>query len=270
MNLKKFQKEFKMTAFTRWFESAGVFCLVLSGCRNAATPSHFAIHNAEPNLDNSPTLYVANSTVGLVAPDGSTFSGAIVSNTRILTAVHCIHDFVEASQYTINFGSVVSNAVSLHGVGKVRRHPMSDLGTIDLEAPVPAGFLPVPVLPANSLKAGQNVVAAGFGSTGPNSEGVYEGANTVLRWGWLTFEAWHAEVSLASPGGPNKIYRSVLSFVPGENGSNICLGDSGGPLYAQVDGSWGLTGVNSGVDGDCNSSALASDPRANSSWIIAP
>ena len=254
---------------------AGMAIVVLSslpGCGNeqSQTPttaeSQVNVFRHQQSVSGSPTPYLTTSTVFIRTPGGEQCTGSIVSSTRIITAHHCSVDGLNGSAYTLEFGTDIANmSVKMRGRGVVRQHPDSDIATIDFERPLPSGYSPVPILPENTLKKGDRVVVAGFGVTAERPDGGYQPPR-YLRWGYMMFNNWKAQINLPLRSGGMQSYRSVLEFLPDDRGTVVCSGDSGGPVYAQHNGAWGLAGILSASD--CANRSSSADPRPNVTWIF--
>jgi hypothetical protein len=222
------------------------------------------IARPEESLKKAPAV-VKRSTVLLVIDQFTKCTGTIVAKDKILTAHHCFQGDEDASKVVVFFGPDAKTArFRRKGKGKARFHPKLDLAVFLIES-LPEGFAPVPILPVTSqLAPGDGVVIAGYGSS--SSEGLDYGK--FLRWGKTNFTSYEEVVKYQ--GGIT--YRSILRFESPAEGSTVCGGDSGGPVYRKFKGRWGLTGVISGGPAFCEqySETLAADPRPNASWILAP
>lgn len=249
------------------FSAGFLFFLGATACRNADDAdngSDVNVANANKKIADAPTEYVTKSTVYLQIQKKFGCSAVIVGKSRILTAKHCV-DTSRASDVEVVFGVDLERAVAILPVRNLRLHQSSDLATVDLTGALPSGFKPVPIFAPQSsqLVAGKQAVVAGYGYVGGKDANNPLGKVQFLRWGYVNFDAWYAQFT--SEDG--YVFRSVLRWLPGQAGSMLCYGDSGGPMFANFNGAWGLVGVNSMTEKGCVTGGYTSDPRPNIAWI---
>jgi secreted trypsin-like serine protease len=164
--------------------------------------------------------------------DGSSLycSGTLISSTRILTAAHCLPS--DVTRVSTPVWQADGSAREMRAARWVT-HPeyqetsaglLNDVAVITLSSPMPAP--PMPLLVSNPSAQGQQVFIAGWG--GPNYELV----------------AGYARLTIVNALHVGYDYTG--------NGSNTCPGDSGGPMYRAVGGTYGVVGItSSGTSQEC-------------------
>ena len=260
-----------------------IFILAVVSCTAVKHDSEVSIASPNPSVKNAPTEYVEKSTVFLkLASNDHSYNctGVLVTSRRILTADHCMDIVKKNDEVTVSFGSDPSGFLEawrnfqefnidrsqLRGVTRIRRHPTSDLATLDLTEEAPKGSKPVVIhSPETPLPKGQEVVVAGFGPVCDSKVKEKE----YLRWGWMNFDKW-LEADTGGEGARRRTYPNALRFTPGSGNSSVCRGDSGGPVFALLENKiWGLVGIISmshQEGGEYN--ATSADARANAAWIL--
>lgn len=196
----------------------------------------------------------ANTTVGrstvrlsIAAGDKSYLcSGTIIAPDIVMTAAHCLVKADRVLVYTQD-GPRLSVAFKSHeeyrsrtltagflGFGVRTDGTRNDIGLIRLHQDVPLNL--VARLPFRALQAGEgiDVVIAGFGRTSLDEN--------IDSSGVLTMAPARAELKILT----TELTEAQL----GITGRQLCNGDSGGPIYAVLDGIYSVIGVESyGVDG---------------------
>ncbi|MFN4894756.1 MAG: S1 family peptidase [Pseudomonadota bacterium] len=144
-------------------------------------------------------------------------SGVRLNVTTVLTAAHCLNEFVFSISVELPSGERITPT-------KITIHPkaatlgslfINDLALLTISPP--AGEIPPPTVPiAESVKVGDTLTILGYGATtGENSTG-----SGVLRVGEMQVD----EVT----------NDSILSDYTPTTPSNTCFGDSGGPAFVKV------------------------------------
>src|SRR5262249_17866757 len=114
----------------------------------------------------------------------------------------------------------------------------NDLGLIKLSAPV-AGIEPSPInVVASQAPVGMAVTVGGYGATQRDGQGT----------AGIEFALTHTSMSCPSLGIGSDT--NLLCFSQADN-TGTCLGDSGGPSFAMIDGKLTVVGVTSFGDQHC-------------------
>ncbi|KAJ8664874.1 hypothetical protein QAD02_006536 [Eretmocerus hayati] len=189
--------------------------------------------------------------------------GAIISQTHILTAGHCVDDYIKnpvillTQRLVIEVGSVVAGSGTIHQIRRISRkegfdpNPRgpyfmpNDIAVITLRTPVQISKDVRPVeLPEPNFRVpdGSRVLVSGYGGSEVNTP-----VSKILK---------KAELYVLSHNDCNEFYsekfrKTVLSShicTMRGPGHGTCQGDSGGPL------AWNnkIIGVVSGGTGHCN------------------
>lgn len=172
----------------------------------------------------SPVVYIA-----LERRDGQfSCTGTMLTPTSVLTAAHCTTGGVRRAQVAggNDFNQVASvvqvfvhpGASSDNSANRIR----NDLAVMRLDQPLNLPTLPI--IASRSVEAGDIISILGYGLTEDKETG-------ELRSG---------EMEVSSNEGD-----SIVAIF-GDEGSNTCFGDSGGPAIYSRDGLTGVVGVTSG------------------------
>ena len=243
----------------------GRFCvtLVLSGVLAASAGAATFQPRIVINDDDGAAAAVAlgapfDSVVELRFFDDASFtggfglcSGALISQTTILTAQHCLEDVINPDQVQVRFTEGNGTLQFERTVSAIQRMPFydyltdgTDLATLKLSDPV-ENRTPFLLTPENVL--GETVRMVGYGLNGLGGTG-HQGTRTGARW---AADNVIDGVGLGEPySGPNLLFASTF-FEPGDPDfialeGTTAPGDSGGPLLVQRGGEWTIAGVLSG------------------------
>jgi hypothetical protein len=163
-------------------------------------------------------------------------SGVRLNSTTILTAAHCLNEFVFSVLVEVSSGERIAPS-------RIELHPeATDLGSIFindlalLTISPPEGEIAPPVVPiAERIATGDRLTILGYGVT--------DGLNPVISGGLHIGEMLVAEVTT----------NSIFSDYTPPTLSNTCFGDSGGPAFiVDQNGGLALAGITStGADVSC-------------------
>lgn len=219
--------------------------LILMAACKASRPSAFLVSENDPSIvggeEAKITDPISKSTVAILeSGKGIVCTGTLVATNLILTAAHCVSG-LHPSKLRVSFGPDVSSfqAPTVKVVGGritekwINPTPETetnwgDIALIRIETDAPAGYTPVRLLSdSRHLSNGMEVTIAGFGvlQMNPYTETKKLHKATVL----LTKK----EFSLTE---------FLIDF---QSGKTVCHGDSGGPVYVQINGKLFVIGVTS-------------------------
>jgi len=205
---------------------------------------------------NDVSEIVNGSTVAIQDPDskravlliirsGDTIkgcTGSVISNRIILTAAHCVEG---ANKDAINVvfhpdmscQSGYNTSKTISSVDYIKHENYStevsgenDLALIKLASPVPGNYHPQALFDGKSTPSSDDVLMIGYGVTDSDKED-----SLTLR---KVTKSYLKNTVISGQG---------ITFV--QLTSGVCSGDSGGPLYVQVNGQYKIIGVNSIVMG---------------------
>lgn len=197
-----------------------------------SAPDFSAVYDGEPM---TATDYGFTSTV-YVRFDGGSCSGTLIAPDLVLTAAHCVE---EKPMYVAFWNG--QKLVDPRRVIRYKAHEKytekpehfsdyADIALLRLESSVPAGYRSVPLLSDPNLIRGE-VTVQGLGRSGPN--GRLSGL-TQAKMHTVSTDSQHYLLRLLDPRAAH----------------SVCVGDSGGPVYLNVNGTNYLAGVISFIDAD--------------------
>jgi secreted trypsin-like serine protease len=155
-------------------------------------------------------------------------TGTMITPTKVLTAAHCMENAVNADVLlgvsANKLAYITSNGWQIHP--NFTRSANGALGSdvAVVNVPVPLPLPTVPILSSTAPQIGQKGVIFGYGTTGTADD------YGQLRSGVMKIDAVDASRIFANYEGST---------------SNVCSGDSGGPLLVQVGGQLTIGGTTS-------------------------
>ena len=233
--------------FARKLAAVIPIIIAISACQNSPSSSDEKIVGGSGNIPaNHPG---STSTVALVYEDAPTedlraaCTGTVIAKDLILTAAHCVDSVrkgVLTVYFTKNSESRVGSVLKKIKVADFRMFPKFfeqyeisfDVAWLRLAEPIPDFASPVPiVVDERLLVSGTPVDLAGYGNIAMSfSAGQFE----------KRFVSVHIEKFINRTP-----FHALLFFREPEKG--MCYGDSGGPLFMKVNGSWAVAGVTKGL-----------------------
>lgn len=197
--------------------------------------------------------------VGSVVVRGSAYSGVLISPRHVLTAAHVVGDAGPAEVvFVLHPGSSAPLTLAAEAVTRFpdAAFPYDDLAVVQLQTPAPSGVPAYPIR-AQPPAAAQSITLVGYGGSGNGDTGPSVGASSsVKRAGRNRIDAVVA--TLDESGRTSAFF--VFDFDgPAGNGSTggptlgnaiesgLAGGDSGSPVFAEIDGVLWLVGISTFV-----------------------
>ncbi|MCX6111250.1 MAG: trypsin-like serine protease [Proteobacteria bacterium] len=219
--------------------AATLFSLATAACAVKPAASGLKIsHGAPVDVDSADPERISTAGLTALTPGGTyTCSAAIIGNAVLVTAAHCVEPGAKIYAY---FGpnmarastgefTLVADAVihpDFDPDQATNDLPLNDVALLHLSRLIPAGYEPVPILPSETdLQRDDVVEVAGYGITDVG------GDSGELRYTRTTYI------------GPDRKGRLQINDA---RRRGACSGDSGGPLFGEVNGVFYLGGVLSG------------------------
>jgi hypothetical protein len=237
------------------------FAMILSAL--APRPASALMAGAIPD---SPAQRVDGNTagspwrgVGSVVVKGMPFSGVLITPNHALTAAHVVGGAAPADVvFVLQPGTAAPVALAAEAITRFpgTTFPYDDLAIVHLRTPAPPGALPYPVR-TTPLATGQIVTLVGFGASGNGDAGTSViGSSSVKRVGGNRIDAIVPALDdsgrtstffvydFDGPSGNGVIGGPTLgnAFETGAAG-----GDSGSPVFAEIDGATWLVGISTFV-----------------------
>jgi Trypsin len=198
-----------------------------------SSEASFAIVNGTPDTS------LKTHMVMVLDDHGRMCSGAVLSQTAIVTAAHCV---TNAGQWRVHWRGP-QNEVMLVEPKAIRIHPAYDpnavknrsrsidLAVITLSEPLPSSFEPLSLPEMTVLKPDDPLTVWGYGMRDEKNR---KSDGTLTR----------ADLTVVEPNGHSTIL--VWLSGPPNSGTGACHGDSGGPILSGND----LVALTSWTTGD--------------------
>lgn len=275
------------------FISTVLISILLTACNNKnlnsiSTKNVNAIINGEiVQKDNE----LSKSVVGIMMKVSGIWlqacTGVIIGRETILTASHCVDgiDIRDYSNIYINYSlESLDNDLQMNpetrivdienekrfDLAKIKKavgHEKSytendgvDLGLMQLAAQIPSYKKIIPILPITYKKAG-TLPATSF-------EGIFKDV-VVMGFG-ITAEEPDVQSPVLRQAKLKAMFRRDFLMGDQTKGSGACSGDSGGPVFISIDGTYYLTGIVSKVyegSESCSEYALYVNPIFHMDFI---
>lgn len=220
--------------------------LLLGACLAAASAPARAVVGGEldPNDAGSPFGGVASVS----ASNGAIFSAVLVSPRHAVSAAH-VFAAVDPSAWTLNLNAG-GDLSSQHAISAVHVAPgyltfstgvggvplvHADIVVLELATPAPAS---VPYYEIAPLNLNDAITLVGYGMSGPLG-GPFASMSTTAKYKGANV----ADLSLSVPQPPESFF-DIFAYTLGPGKAHILDGDSGGPAFVNVNGTWKLAGIN--------------------------
>lgn len=217
----------------------------------------------EPIVGGSPTEVGAyDDVVRIEMPTGYTCSGVVVAPRVVLTAAHCLSDLRAADPPRVRFGSSADEHPAIDAVsfgihpdytGEPNDLDIFDYGFVELgtDFVVPGGYA-APITTQDewdeAMVEGNEVTLVGFGESAQDRDDAG------------TKRSVTATIDRFSGRG--------LEFYAGGDGRDTCGGDSGGPVFVELDsGERRLAGITSRGRAPCGGGGWYGAPYPALCWV---
>lgn len=207
-------------------------------------------------------LHTGKYVVGMFAPRFGNCSGVIIAEDLILTAAHCIppnprsltiiFDSNLNNAHQKNMRPVISATVSPYWIAN-SKNPKNkgDLAVVKFQGPIPNGYKQAYMLTNSAYIADRSfTLLAGFGVS---STSQIDNSSGVLR---ETFTS----ITQAK-------YSATEALINQLGGRGTCSGDSGGPAFILINGTYYLWGITSQGDAECRNYGIYTNIVPYLKWI---
>lgn len=182
------------------------------------------VNGTECSEENSPVVALL-----LATPDGQQglCSGSVVGPTAVLTAAHCFFEGPDRGVVSVNNRRYTISRVEVHPNVEVRQDVViNDVAIVFTSTPIDAPLLPLVL--SRQARSGDIMQIYGYGQVRGDTNS--DAGMGVLRSGEMEIDSVSADLLYAKFGN---------------EGSNTCFGDSGGPAVLQVGNGAGIIGLTS-------------------------
>jgi secreted trypsin-like serine protease len=250
----------------------------------------FIINGSDISESNS----ISESIVGIVNTKKNTIcTGTLIAQNIILTAAHCAPE--QNSHLKIVFSNDIDDTMNtlepdilqefVLSVSDFKKGPnSSDIALIKFKGSAPAHYKPALFLADKSdLKIGTMITIAGFGvnlvSTQKVDQKIYPNLEDMILRGEIVCdesdkgEKFNCVKISATGDGILRMAQAPISFIEAsevqldEHLAGTCNGDSGGPAFIKIAGSYYLFGVTSRGSALCNEIGVYTNALAFEQWI---